>query len=347
MKLFSKLNGWSRVEAFAIIAILITLAIAPIFISSPFYLNMIVMTILYAYIASCWNILGGFAGQLFIGGGVIFFGIGAYTSTILLVKYGISPWLGMLAAALVCSIFAFLLAKLTLRYSLRGDYLALFSIALTQVLALIIINIDWMGGSYGFNLPLSDNSLVLMTWADKRPYIYLGLAMLAIILFISFYLQRTKIGKYWVAIRENDVAAEALGVNTARYKTIAMVICGGMGGMGGTLYAQYTTFIDPTLVFGFALNFEFLLPVLIGGKGTVLGPLLGAAMLKPLSEITRSTFGNAQAGLYLMIYGSLLIVTILYLPNGIVGTARRLYDKMMKNKNSVMDKTSKEGREDA
>ena len=345
MKQFSKLKGWNRIETIAIAAILILFALAPIFIHNPYYLNILVMTVIYAYMGSSWNLLGGFAGQLFIGGGVIFFGIGAYTSTILLVRYGVSPWIGMLCASAVSTAFAFLVAKLTLRYSLKGDYLALFSVALAQVMALIFINVDFLGGAYGFNLPITDDSLALMTWADKRPYLYIGLAMLTGLLCLIHWLQRTKAGKYWVAIRENDTAAETLGVDTARYKMYAMLLCGAMGGMGGTLYAQYTTFIDPNLVFGLPLNFEFIMPVLIGGKGTILGPLLGASVLKPLSEIIRSTFGNARAGLYLMIYGVLLVVTIIYLPDGVVGLARRLYDKKVKKeqKEAVAHNSKEEG----
>ena len=327
MKLFSKLKGWDRIEVLSIIVILILFALTPVFIRNPFYLNMVVVTILYAYMSSSWNILGGFAGQLFLGGGVIFFGIGAYTSTVLLVRYNVSPWLGMAAAALICTIVAFFLAKLTLRYSIRGDYLALFSVALSQALALLITNIAWLGGSFGFILPITNDSFVLMTWSGREPFLYLALGMLSLNVILAYTLKNMKIGKYWVAIRENDVAAEALGVDTARYKTMAMLLTGALGGMGGTVYALYTTFIDPFLVFGLPLNFEFILPVLAGGKGTVLGPLLGASILKPLSELVRTYFGQARAGLYLMIYGALLIIVIIRLPAGVVGAMRQWYDK--------------------
>ena len=327
MRVFRSLKGWDRIEVLSIIAILILFALAPIFIRSPFYLNMVVVTIIYAYMSTTWNILGGFAGQLFIGGGVIFFGIGAYTSTILLVRYGVNPWVGMMASALVCTLFALFLAKLTLRYSLRGDYLALFSVALSQALALIFINSPFLGGSFGFMLPMPENTLASMSWTRREPFVYLALGMLALNLLIVYYLKSIKMGKYWVAIRENDISSEALGIDTAHYKTTAMLLCGALGGMGGTLYAQYTTFIEPHLVFGLPLNFEFILPVLIGGKGTVLGPLLGAALLKPTSELVRSALGQAQASLYLIVYGALLVFFIIYLPSGMVGYLRQWYDR--------------------
>ena len=333
MKLLSKLKGWDRIEVFLIIVILVLFALAPVYIRSPFYLNMVVVTIIYAYMSTSWNILGGFAGQLFIGGGVIFFGIGAYTSTILLVRYGVNPWIGMAASALVCTIFAFLLAKLTLRYSIRGDYLALFSVALSQALALVFINSSWLGGSFGFMLPMPGNTLASMSWSRREPFVYLALAMLTLNLILVYYLKNIKLGKYWVAIRENDVSAEALGIDTARYKTLAMLLCGALGGMGGTLYAQYTTYIEPHLVFGLPLNFEFILPVLIGGKGTVLGPLLGASILKPLSELVRTALGQAQSSLYLMVYGALLVIFIINLPQGVVGAMRNWYEKRRFKKN--------------
>ena len=346
MKVFTNLKGWDRIEVTSIVVILILFSLAPIFIRSPFYLNMVVVTIIYAYMSTTWNILGGFAGQLFIGGGVIFFGIGAYTSTILLVRYGVNPWVGMLAAALVCTMFAFLLAKLTLRYSLRGDYLALFSVALSQALALVFINSSFLGGSFGFMLPMPENSLLSMSWTRREPFVYLALFMLAFNLLIVYYLKSIKMGKYWVAIRENDVSSEALGIDTAYYKTVAMLLCGALGGMGGTLYAQYTTYIEPHLVFGLPLNFEFILPVLIGGKGTVLGPLLGASLLKPTSELVRAALGQAQASLYLMVYGTLLVFFIIYLPSGMVGYMRHWYDRRKFKKNIQVAKMQQSGGDD-
>lgn len=324
------LKEWADFELFASIIVLLIFAIASIIITKPFYLNILVTTLIVTYMAMSWNFLGGICGQLFIGGGVIFFGIGAYTSTILLVKFNIGPWFGMLAGIVVAVLFGLFIAKLTLSYEVKNDYLALFSVALSQILAMIVTNVPAFGGVYGFNLPLPKNNLWNLSWTSKLPYIYLIIFLLLGMIFLTYYLKGNKTGRYWAAIREDDAAAETLGVNTVKFKTIAMVFTAATGAVGGTVYAQYTTYIEPQLVFGLPLNFEFLMPVIVGGRGTVLGPIIGATVLKPLSELMRSTFGGGgQAGLHLMIYGILMIVAILFFPGGLASIVQNIHMKFV------------------
>ena len=330
MKKLFNFRDWKNFELLVSVVILALFALGPVFGTSPFYLNILVMSLIVAYMAMSWNLLGGICGQLFLGGGVIFFGIGAYSSTILLVDFKTNPWIGIVVGVIIAVIFSLFIARLTLAYDLKRDYLALFSIALSQILAMIAINVPFLGGVYGFNLPQPKNTLASISWTSKLPYLYLMTVMVLGMVVLTYSLKSRRTGRYWAAIREDDDAAETLGVNTVKYKTIAMVYTAATGAIGGSIYAQYTFYIEPHLVFGLPLNFEFLMPVIVGGRGTVLGPLLGAAILKPLSEMMRSLFGGGKAGLHLVIYGALMIIAILFFPGGLTGILQRLHNKWIK-----------------
>jgi branched-chain amino acid transport system permease protein len=279
------------------------------------------MILFFAYLGVAWNILGGYAGQ-FSFGHAAFFGLGAYTSTLLYVHYGVSPWLGMGAAGLAGVALSLVSGSLSFRYGLRGPYFALVMLAFAEMLRLLFES--WMSGSYplGMPIPLKGTSLADFQFRDKGRYFWVILAMLAAATWLCHRLARSRIGAYWMAIRDNEDAAGTLGVDVFAYKLAAMAISGGLTAMGGTFYAQYFLTLEVNEVFGTQVSVEILLATIIGGAGTVFGPLVGSVALQLLAEGTR-VYIRAFSGFDLMIYGAVLIVVIIFLPQGLLAGLRR------------------------
>jgi len=280
-----------------------------------------VLVLFFAYLGVAWNILGGYAGQ-FSFGHAAFFGLGAFTSTLLHVDYGWSPWLGMVAGGLVGVALGLVSGGLSFRYGLRGPYFALVMLAFAEMLRLTAET--WMARSYplGLPIPLKGTSWFDFQFADKAYYYYVILVMLSLATWLCHRLARSKIGAYLQAIRDNEEAAEALGVDTYRYKLLAMTISAFLTATGGTFYAQYILTLEANEVFSVLISVEILLSVIIGGAGTVFGPLVGAFVLQLLSEFTR-VYVRAFSGMDLVVYGAVLIIVILYLPEGVQGGLRR------------------------
>lgn len=340
--------SWSQFEFRLALIIFAALACLPLITQKPYYIHIFIMALLYAYVAQCWNLLGGVAGQFSIGH-IMYFGVGAYTSIFLFTKMGLSPWVGMLFAGSMGAFLGMFVSFLGLRYGLKGDYYALFTLALSQMLKLIVTNIKPLGGAMGIYIPFKGTNLLNMQFRSKIAYFYIALIMVAMLTFIVHRIMTTRIGMFFIALRENEQAAEALGVDTTRYKTLATIISGILTGMGGTVFAMYTMFIDPELMFGIAPNFEFILMAIIGGKGSLLGPIVGSLILKPLAEFTRVLFGGGRPGVFLMIYGALLVTTILFLPKGLMGLVRKIYRrrtsaKMVNNRPAILTSRDSEVR---
>lgn len=301
----------------------------------PYYQHVLIMILLSAYLAQCWNILSGIAGQ-FSFGHAAFFGIGAYTSSLLFVDLKIIPWLGIIIGALLCMAIGGGIGYLCFRYGLRGAYFTLAVLAFAEIFRIIVTNVGAFGGSLGILLPLNDSWLFLQ-FASRIPYYYLALIMTLLITLFTYWLQSSKLGSYFIAIKENEDAAEMLGINTSRYKIIAMCISAFLTAVGGSFYAQYMYYIDPNLAFGVDRSIAILIPAVIGGPGTVFGPLLGAAVLTPLAEITRSYLGDF-GGVHLMVYGAIIILVVLFLPQGLIGLLRKVAF-YLKNKGAAGKKT--------
>ena len=323
------MRDWDKAQLFLSLFIMLVIAVLPIFIKSPYYLGIIAMTVLYAYIGMAWNFVGGYAGQLLIGH-ITFFGIGAYTTIMLFVLLGISPWIGMLGSAVSAIALALVFAFLTLRYGLKLDYFALFSLAVMVTMGILFSQIEIAGGAEGLWLEFKGFSFVDMSFKYKGSFIYIALGMLLIALLINYKLYRSKAGTYWLAIRDDELAASVLGVNIAKFKTLALVLTAALEGIGGGFYVMYTTVIEPPLVFNLALNVELITAPLIGGLGTIIGPILGAIINKPVVEIIRGSLGNIRAGSSQIIYGLFLIVFILYLRNGFAGIVHNFYRHLQK-----------------
>ena len=298
---------------------LLAAALAPVGIASKFYLDVLTLIFFTAYIGQSWNILGGYAGQ-FSFGGVMFFGTGAYTSSILLVTFGIPPLIGIFVAVLMGAFLGFLVGYLSFRSGLRGSYFALITLAFAELLRVLANSVEFTGGGVGLFLTYAPG-LKNLQFVSPTGFYYFSLFLLVISLAIALWLERSRFGAQLIAIRENEEAAEALGIDTLKCKLYAIMIMGGMGGAAGTFYAQKYLYIDPPISYSIALSVEILLVSIVGGLGTVFGPLIGSVVLHVVNEVARHFIDTP--GLSLIVYGVILIFIISYLPNGLVGLFRR------------------------
>jgi branched-chain amino acid transport system permease protein len=286
----------------------------------PYFLEILISVLLFAYLGSAWNVLGGYAGQ-FSFGHAAFFGLGAYTSTLLFLHWGVSPWIGMLAGGLLAAGFGLFAGYLSFRYGLRGPYFSLVTLAFAEMLRVVAVNWKAVGSSLGLVVPNRGSAPALFLFAEKLPYYYVILTMAVGALVITRAMERARMGYSLAAIRENEDAAEAAGVDALSTKLSAMALSSFLTALGGTFYAQYFSYIDPSLTFGPAISIGGLLPAIVGGAGTVTGPLLGSFVLTPISELTRAAL-RGRAGADIMLYGLVLILVISFLPNGLVGWIR-------------------------
>jgi branched-chain amino acid transport system permease protein len=281
--------------------------------------NFGVMALFYAFIGQSWNISGGFAGQLSFGH-VAFFGVGAYASTIMQLRFGWSPWLGLPVSALAGALVGGVIAVLSFRAGLKGSYFALITLAFAEVLRIVTNSVSFTGGGLGLLIPMKA-SATNFQFAERIGFYFVILMLAALSVALAEWLRRSRFGAQLAAIRENEDSAKALGINVFREKVKVMLISGAISGMGGCFFAQYFLYIDPLVVFGVDKSVEMLLVSMIGGAGTVYGPLVGALLLASISDITRVL--TQVQGLSLVLYGSLLVVIIAYLPNGLIDLFKR------------------------
>ncbi len=322
------LLDWDKTQLAISLVILGLLAFAPLFIKSPYYLGIVILAVLYAFVGMSWNIVAGFAGQLIIAH-VTFVALGAYTTIVLNNTFGISPWIGIPISGVTAALMGAVIAFFTLRYGLKADYFALFTIALMVALRTLFLKWEFVGGAVGMGLRLNEPTFDKMIFASKTPYLYIALALALIGTVVQYVVYRSKMGKYFVAIREDESAAAALGVNTSLYKTLALLIGSTLGGIGGGFYVMYVTFVEPPQVFDLALNVELVLAgPIIGGLGSLMGPLLGALVNKPLAELIRGFLSVSRSGSSLIVYGSFLVLAILFMPRGIAGVLYTPYQKL-------------------
>jgi len=291
------------------------LAFAPLGISSKFYLDILTLIFFTAYIGQSWNILGGYAGQ-FSFGGVMFFGTGAYASSILVNSFDVPAIIGVVVAILAGAVLALCVGYLSFRSGLRGSYFALITLAFAELLRVVANSLEITGGGVGLFLTYAPG---LQNLQFKTPvgFYYFALILMAISIAIAIWLENSRFGAQLVAIRENEDAAEALGINTLRRKCQAIMIMGAMGGAAGTFYSQKYLYLDPPIAYSVHLSVEMLLVTIVGGMGTVFGPLIGSLVLHTVNEVTRNFIDTP--GLSLIVYGIILIIIISYLPNGLIG----------------------------
>jgi branched-chain amino acid transport system permease protein len=294
--------------------LLVVAIIFPFTSDSAFVINFGVLALFYAFIGQSWNIAGGFAGQLSFGH-VAFFGVGAYASTIVQMRFGFNPWWGLPVSALAGAAAGWLISVLSFRAGLKGSYFALITLAFAEVFRIISNSIEITGGGLGMLIPMKQTAANFQ-FGDRRVFYFIILALTVISVAIALWLKASRFGARLAAIRENEDSARALGINIFAEKIKIMAISGAIAGVGGCFFSQYFLYIDPTIVFGVDKSVEMLLVSMIGGAGTVYGPLIGAVLLALVSEVTRSMF--SLQGLSLVLYGTLLVIIIAFLPNGLV-----------------------------
>lgn len=285
-------------------------------VSDPYVQNVLVLTLMYAALAQSWNILGGYCGQISLGHG-LYFGIGAYASTLLFVRADVSPWLGMLVGGALAGGLAAALGYFLFRLS--GHYFTIATFVVAEVGFLLMLNWEWVGGALGIQIPFEADSWATLQFArDKVPYILTALALALIAWVASLVLERSKWGFWWRAIKDNPEAAESLGVEVFGSKVAAAAISAFFTAVCGSFYAQFVSYIDPESVMSFHFSLLIALPAVLGGIGTLWGPVLGAVVLIPMSELTRSYLGGSGNGTDLIIYGALILLVSLLRPQGLV-----------------------------
>ena len=292
----------------------------PFAFTKPFPRHLMIMILLYAMLAQAWNILAGYCGQISLGNAV-FFGLGAYTSSFLMMTWKVNPWVGMLAGIAVAVLVSQAIGWPCFR--LRGHYIAIATIAIGEIVQTVFINWDAVGGARGIWMLQTTESLANFQFHTRKwPYYYIALAMFLGCWAVTRSIARSKLGYYFRAIKDEPEGAQSLGVNLTRYKLIAIGVCAAFSAMGGTFYAQYVLFIDPESVFPLMLSVLICLIAIVGGVGTLWGPVLGAALMIPLSEWTRIALGGSGKALDLLIYGILIVVIAIVQPAGLMGWAR-------------------------
>ncbi|HDD61463.1 MAG TPA: branched-chain amino acid ABC transporter permease [Chloroflexi bacterium] len=319
---------WDKMQLLISFVVLLLIGLSPLVVKSPYYMGIIILTTLYIFLGISWNIVAGFAGQLLIAH-IIFLAVGAYTTIVLNNTYGVSPWIGLPLAGVVAAILGVIVSFITLRYGLKMDYFALFTIALMVALKTLFQKWKFVGGAVGMWVRLNNPSWEKMIFKAKEPYLYIALGLVVIGLLIQYRIYKSKIGKYFLAIREDEDAAEALGINTAFYKTLAVVIGAALAGVGGGFYVMYVNFVEPLQVFNLGLNVEILMAApIIGGLGSLAGPVLGGILNKPIVEFIRGTLAAERSGTSLIVYGTFLIISILFMPQGVTGVFYKIYLKL-------------------
>jgi len=303
-------------KAYVSLILLIVMFIVPVATGTPFWTNLFVLLFVFSALSVAWNIVGGYAGQLSLGHAV-FYGIGGYTATLLTQNFGISPWFGMLAGAAISAAVAIIISYPTLR--LRGPFFALATIAILEVVRLLVIHEEsWTGGSSGISLPLNIG-WAWIVFREKINYVIIAFGLFLLVTWVSWYIRKSRIGHYLIAIREREDAALAVGIHTVRIKIIAAVVSAMLTSIIGTFHITYLTFVDPSSAFSLELSIQVAMFALIGGLGTVAGPIAGTFLVLPIAELARGWLSSVGNGMHGLIYGLILVAVVLTIPRGLAG----------------------------
>jgi len=290
------------------------LLVLPAFLGS-YAITLFIFIFFYAFLGQAWNIVGGYAGQL-SAGHAAFVGVGAYTAAMLSLHAGLTPWVGMFVGGALSACLGVVIGYLGFRFGLRGFYFVLLTVAFAEICRIVALNTEAVGGALGLYITFTGNPRQFQ-FQDNRVYYYVALALMLSATGIVAWIERHRFGVYLSAIREDEAASEALGVDTFKYKMLAMAISSFLSGIGGTFYAFYLFSLQPNAVFGIPLSVEIIIRPIVGGAGTLLGPILGSFILSPLGELSRAYFQAAGwSGAHLIVYGALLVGVVLFLPEG-------------------------------
>ena len=303
-------------------------------VKNPFWGDILTMTFLLGALSLSWNILGGYGGQFSLGHAG-FLGIGAYTSTLLLIHFQMNPWVGMLLGGGLAALVGGLIFYPCFR--LKGIFFCLATLAFQEVVKISAVHFRGLtGGAMGISIPFKAG-LANMMFQGKTGTMLISLTFMIIIALVTLAIERSRFGYKLVALREDEDATETLGISTSRCKLIATMISAFFAGCLGTFYAHYSSFVDPHSVFDMMLSVEFVIFAILGGVGTVLGPILGAVLLVVSEEFTRLYMGGKMIGMDLMIYGIILMTVIRFEPQGIYAPLRKFFTRFARSISPLMD----------
>ena len=310
--------GYKWLIRIALLLLLGVVILFPLFEKSPSHQNFVILVLMAAQLGVAWNIIGGYAGQISLGQ-VAFYGLGAYTSTLLFTKFGINPWIAIPIGGLLAASISLAVGWSCFR--LKGHYFAMATIAVAEIIQIIFTNWEFAGTAVGLNLPM-EGGWKFLIFSEKEPYYYLALGLLLLTLAVNYAIEKSYLGYYFRAIKDEPDAAQSLGVNLSLYKQIAFAISSFFTALGGSLYAHKELYIDPASVLHTGLSIKMALVSILGGVGTLSGPVIGAAVLTFIEEGTRVVFGGSGKGTDLVIYAALIVIIAVYYPSGVVGWVR-------------------------
>jgi len=302
-----------------ILAICVAAAVAclPLVVKDVYIQNMLVLTLMYAALSQSWNILSGYCGQISLGH-ALYFGLGAYATLLLFTKFGVLPRFGMIAGGVIAAAVAAAVGYPCFR--LKGHYFVIATIVIAEAGLLLMLNWDWAGAAMGIEVPVRGDSWAKFQFArSKLPYFYFALGLALVAWIVTWKIEDSRWGYWWRAVKDNAEAAESLGVVVFRSKMAAAAVSAFLTAVGGGFYAQFVSYIDPESVMSFQFSLLMALPAVLGGIGTLWGPAVGAAILIPITEVTRSYAGGTGKGFDLIVYGLLVMGIALGRPEGIVG----------------------------
>lgn len=310
------------------LGILIILLVLPIFLET-YFLHILITIFLFAFLSEAWNLIGGYAGQLSLGNAA-FFGLGAYGAVLLSRYYNIPPWIGGILIGGSAAIILSLIVGLTC-FGLRGPQFAIATLAIGEVMRYLFLNQRKITvGAEGIAIPYKGDSIYYFQFLSKIPYYYIALALMLFGIYITWRLEKSRIGYYLVAVNQNQDAAEAIGINSVRAKQISLSLSAFLTAIGGTFYVQYIYYIDPHVAFSLSLSIEFALIAIVGGVGTVMGPIIGSFILRPALEFTNALLGATYTGVHFILYGCLLITVVMLKPEGLIGWFGGIYRAFLK-----------------
>lgn len=328
-KLFTELthSTINKKNILKVAIFVVFLIICPVFINNSFWLHMAILIFIYGILGLSWNLIGGYTGQVSFMQ-AIFFGIGAYTSSVLSTKFGVNPWVGMLVGSCIAVIFSILIGIPVFR--LKGHYFAIATLALGEIIITLIRRWNFIGGATGLYIPMKAEGLINFQFHNSKiSYYYISLGLLIFSVLLSYIIQNSKLGYYFKSIKENEIAAKSLGIDIARNKLIAFALSAFIAAFAGSFYAQYTLYIDPESVLSVIISLQICFIVILGGAGTIVGPIIGAAVLMVLQQFVSAYFGGARA-IHLLIYGGLIVLIQVFEPDGLVAIYKKLYKKVIK-----------------
>lgn len=312
------------------VALLALLPLIPAVAANSFRMHVMILILLFASMAQAWNIIGGYCGQVSFGHSV-FFGIGAYGAGMAVVTYGGTPWLGILIGMVVAAAVAVVISYPC--FKLSGHYFAIATFAVVEIFNRVFLVWDWIGGALGLDYPIIEEGLKNLMWHNsKTSYYYSALVIFILIFGVVRWLEGRPFGYYMRAVREGQETAESLGVNSTAIKLTAMALSAAMAALCGAFFVQYNLRVDPPMVMSLDTSMKFVLITILGGAGTLAGPLLGAAVLIPLQEYTRAFWGGLGGGVDLIIFGLLIILMVVKQPSGMIGIFHFIHKRLLRRK---------------